>query len=137
MLAIAGVVTWLGYLVMVYGISTVTGGNYTFSDLAIPGHFTLGSPAPDPPSTGGGGEGIGGVSGNPTPCTKAQKAAGYTTGIDGNCNPPANPPPGGSGGSAAGNNTCINNKTGKSKLFKGKCPAGWSASQIPGQTGVI
>ncbi len=137
MLAIAGAVTWVGYLVMVYGISTVTGGNYTFLDLAIPGHFTLGSPAPDSPSSRSGSEGIGGISGNPTPCTKAQKAAGYTTGIDGNCNPPANPAPGGSGGSAAGNNVCFNNKTGKSKLFKGKCPAGWSASQIPGQTGVI
>ena len=51
MLAIAGAVTWVGYLVMTYGLSTVTGGNYTFGDLAIPGHFTLGSPAPDPPST--------------------------------------------------------------------------------------
>ena len=47
MLAIAGAVTWVGYLVMVYGLSTVTGGNYTFGDLAIPGRFTLGSPAPD------------------------------------------------------------------------------------------
>ena len=52
MLAIAGAVTWVGYLVMVYGLSTVTGGNYTFGDLAIPGRFTLGSPAPDPKGTG-------------------------------------------------------------------------------------
>jgi hypothetical protein len=137
MLAIAGAITWVGYLVMTYGLSQLDHQNYSFLDLAIPGRFTLGSPAPDSGSSGSGSEGIGGISGNPTPCTKAQKAAGYTTGIDGNCNPPANPAPGGSGGSAAGNNVCFNNKTGKSKLFKGKCPAGWSASQIPGQTGVI
>jgi hypothetical protein len=137
MLAIAGVVTWFGYLVMTYGLSQLTGQNYSFLDLAIPGKFTLGSPAPDTGSSGSGSEGIGGISGNPTPCTKAQKAAGYTTGIDGNCNPPANPPPGGSGGSAAGMNTCINNKTGASKFFKGKCPPGYTASAIPGQTGLI
>jgi hypothetical protein len=52
MLAIAGVVTWFGYLVMTYGLSQLTGQNYSFLDLAIPGKFTLGSPAPDPKGTG-------------------------------------------------------------------------------------
>ncbi len=50
MLAIAGAVTWFGYLVMVYGISQLNGQNYSFLDLAVPGHFTLGNPAPDPPA---------------------------------------------------------------------------------------
>jgi hypothetical protein len=136
-LAIAGITTWFGYLVMVYGLSQLDHQNYSFLDLAVPGKFTLGTPAPDGPSTGGGGEGIGGVSGNPTPCTKAQIAAGYTTGIDGNCNGPANPAPSGSKGPGVGYNTCINNKTGKATLVKGKCPAGTTASQIPGRTGMV
>jgi hypothetical protein len=52
MLAIAGAVTWVGYLVMTYGLSQLTGQNYSFLDLAIPGKFTLGSPAPDAPKAG-------------------------------------------------------------------------------------
>lgn len=48
MLAIAGVITWLGYTVLTYGLSQLAGGNYTIGDLAIPGRFTLGNPAPDP-----------------------------------------------------------------------------------------
>jgi hypothetical protein len=63
MLAIAGVVTWFGYLVMTYGLSQLTGQNYSFLDLAIPGKFTLGSPAPDPPGTK----------------TNSQDSAGFTT----------------------------------------------------------
>ena len=50
MLAIAGVITWLGYTVLTYGLSQLAGGNYTIGDLAIPGRFKLGNPAPDPPS---------------------------------------------------------------------------------------
>jgi len=83
MLAIAGAVTWFGYLVMTYGLSQLTGQNYSFLDLAIPGKFTLGSPAPDAGSTitgstpGGTGTGKGttplnpktGSGGNPTTAT--------------------------------------------------------------------
>jgi hypothetical protein len=76
MLAIAGGVSWLGYLVMVYGLSQLAGQNYSFLDLAIPGKFTLGTPAPDAPSTGGG---------STTPCSAAQLAAGYTNDSSGNC----------------------------------------------------
>jgi hypothetical protein len=46
-LAIAGVTTWFGYLVFVYGLSQLDHQNYSFSDLAIPGRFTLGTPAAD------------------------------------------------------------------------------------------
>jgi hypothetical protein len=49
MLAIAGITAWLGYLVMTYGLSQVGGQNYSIGQLAIPGRFTLGNPAPDPP----------------------------------------------------------------------------------------
>jgi hypothetical protein len=133
MLAIAGIVTWCGYAVFVYGISQLNGQNYSFKDLTWPGAFTLGNPAPDPPGSGGA-EGLGGISGNPTPCTKAQKRAGYTTGIDGNCNPPANPTP---GGGPVGVNTCYNNKTGAAIYVKGKCPKGYTTSTRPGGTGVI
>jgi len=51
MLAIAGITAWLGYLVMTYGLSQVGGQNYSIGQLAIPGRFTLGNPAPDPPGT--------------------------------------------------------------------------------------
>ena len=47
MLAVAGVTSWLGYLLFVYGLSQVKGQNYSFLDLAVPGRFTLGNPAPD------------------------------------------------------------------------------------------
>jgi hypothetical protein len=126
MLAIAGGVSWLGYLVMVYGLSQLAGQNYSFLDLAIPGKFTLGTPAPDAPSAGGGGTD---PNGGTTPCTAAQKAAGYTTDINGNCVPPANPAPGGAKGSAAGTNACFNNKTGKVIYVVGPCPNGYTAKQ--------
>jgi len=128
MLAIAGITAWLGYLVMTYGLSQVGGQNYSIGQLAIPGRFTLGSPPPNSPGAGGGG-------GNqsPTPCTKAQIAAGYTTDITGNCQPPANPTP---GGGPVGWNKCIN-AAGKVKFVKGNCPNGYTTSGLPGQTGVI
>jgi hypothetical protein len=131
MLAIAGAVSWIGYLLGVYGLSQLAGQNYSIGQLAIPGRFTLGTPAPDSGSGGSGG------GGSVSPCTKAQIAAGYTTDALGNCNPPANPPPGGTKGSSVGWNTCINSKTGKSKLVLGKCPNGWIASGTPGKTGLL
>jgi len=46
-LAIAGGVIWGGYLLLVYGLSQLAGQNYSIGDLAIPGKFTVGTPAPD------------------------------------------------------------------------------------------
>jgi len=79
MLAIAGAVTWMGYLAFVYGLSQLAGQNYSIGDLAIPGKFTLGNPAPDQGALTGsvpGGTGTGpgtvpfnqqtGTGGNPT-----------------------------------------------------------------------
>jgi hypothetical protein len=51
MLAVAGVVTWLGYAAFTYGLSQTDGQNYGLLDLIVPGKFTLGNPAPDPPAT--------------------------------------------------------------------------------------
>ena len=74
MLAIAAGTVWLGYLLFTYGLSQVGSQNYSFLDLAIPGRFTLGNPAPDAsnaPGTPGGSVGAPlntttGVGGNPS-----------------------------------------------------------------------
>jgi hypothetical protein len=73
MLAIAGITAWLGYLVMTYGLSQVGGQNYSIGQLAIPGRFTLGNPAPDPPSGGGGGGAKSLIPGGTTTMYKGQK----------------------------------------------------------------
>ena len=52
MLAIAGAVSWIGYLLGVYGLSQLAGQNYSIGQLAIPGRFTLGTPAPDVSTSG-------------------------------------------------------------------------------------
>jgi len=62
-LAIAGIVTWLGYGVFVYGFSQVRGQNYSIGDLLIPGKYVPGVPADlpgatTPPITGTGGAGL-------------------------------------------------------------------------------
>jgi len=68
-LAIAGIVTWLGYGVFVYGFSQVRGQNYSIGDLLIPGKYVPGVPA-DSSLTGsvpgGTGTGAGTVPFNPT-----------------------------------------------------------------------
>jgi hypothetical protein len=69
MLAIAGVVTWLGYGVFVYGFSQVRGQNYSIGDLLIPGKFVAGVPADSSSgsttgTTGTGGAGLNLTEGN-------------------------------------------------------------------------
>ena len=111
MLAIAGAVTWVGYLVMTYGLSQLAHQNYSFLALAIPGHFTLGSPAPDGPATPGsqpGGTGIG----------KGTQ--------------PLNPVTG-SGGNPSLSTCCRDQKTGKNMgkvPASGVCPAGQFVSYL-------
>jgi hypothetical protein len=85
MLAIAGGVVWGGYLLLVYGLSQLAGQNYSISMLAIPGKFTLGTPAPDVPGSGGGGSG---PKQTTSPCTKAQTKAGWVASSQGGCVPP-------------------------------------------------
>jgi hypothetical protein len=114
MLAIAGAVTWFGYLVMTYGISQLNGQNYSFKQLAVPGLFTLGNPAPDPPRS--------------DPC------AGKTNPVDGSyawevvsgkCVKIPKVPGGPSGNCADGSTP--NPKTGKCK--DGSTSLGWSVAR--------
>jgi hypothetical protein len=99
MLAIAGGVVWGGYLLLVYGLSQLAGQNYSIGDLAIPGKFTLGNPAPDKSLTGSvpGGTGTGpgtvpfnpktGTGGNPTTYQVCRDKSGANVGkpVNGKC----------------------------------------------------
>ena len=100
MLAIAGAVTWMGYLAFVYGLSQLAGQNYSIGDLAIPGKFTLGNPAPDKGALTGsvpGGTGTGpgtvpfnqqtGTGGNPTTYQVCRDKNGENVGnpVNGKC----------------------------------------------------
>jgi hypothetical protein len=113
MLAVAGVVTWLGYLVLTYGVSQVAGQNYGFKDLAIPGRFTLGSPAPDSPGHSLTGSTPGGTGTGPG-------------------TQPFNPKTG-AGGNPSLNTCCRDPKTGKNMgpvPASGVCPNGQIVSYL-------
>ena len=114
MLAIAGGVVWGGYLLLVYGLSQLAGQNYSIGDLAIPGKFTLGTPAPDSPGTGGGGGG-----GPPA----------WPIG-------PANPNPSGGGPGPTGVSTCVNSKGQTKPTVNGVCPKGYTLSTKRGSVGI-
>jgi len=114
MLAIAGITAWLGYLVMTYGLSQVGGQNYSIGQLAIPGRFTLGNPAPDPPVV----DPCAGKE-NPTDGSYAWVVQG------GKCVKQPRVPGGPSGNCADGSTP--NAKTGKCK--DGSTPLGWSVSR--------
>ena len=113
MLAIAGGVAWGGYLLFVYGLSQLAGQNYSIADLAIPGKFTLGNPAPDQPTT--------------TPQQQLGTNAPGTSSV-GTTKTPGTVPKGGtnsSGPTGQYARVCKDTKTGK--LFTGvggKCPPG-------------
>ena len=114
MLAIAGITAWLGYLVMTYGLSQVGGQNYSIGQLAIPGRFTLGNPAPDPPGVTAPGTHTG------TPCTQAQLNAGWVN-AQGGCTKGSSTTP----GSPNKYYYCRNNKTGENMgPYTGSCPKG-------------
>ena len=125
MLAIAGAVSWVGYLFFVFGLSQLAGQNYSIGDLAIPGKFTLGNPAPDPPGTPAPG------THTTTPCTAAQLAAGWVN-AQGGCT--AGSPTTGNGSTGSGRYACFDNATGANtgylKPYPGatltKCPKGSS-----------
>lgn len=113
MLAIAGGVTWLGYLLFVYGFSQVRSQNYSILDLAVPGKFVPGVPPDSPgPTT---------KNNLPTPCTKAQLAAGMIDTPVG-CTTKGTSTTGG----------CVSTSTGKPvKSGKHGCPPG----SVPGGRG--
>jgi len=116
-LAIAGAVAWGGYLLFVYGLSQLAGQNYSIGDLAIPGKFTLGNPAPDGPASGASGVGTS-TSG---PCTAAQIAAGWVMASNGKCTKGSSTVP----GSPNKYYYCRDNTTGANVgAFTGKCPKG-------------
>lgn len=112
MLAIAGGVAWGGYLLFVYGLSQLAGQNYSIGDLAIPGRFTLGNPAPD----------------NPTQAPTQQQAGVNAPVGSSGTNKPGTVPKGGtnsSGPTGQYARVCKDTKTGK--IFtgaNGKCPPG-------------
>jgi len=126
MLAIAGAVAWGGYLLFVYGLSQLAGQNYSIGDLAIPGKFTLGNPAPDGPSTPAPGTHTN------TPCTAAQLAAGWVN-AQGGCTA-GSATTGTPGKPGSGRYACFDNSTGANtgylKPYPGatltKCPKGSS-----------
>lgn len=106
MLAIAGGVAWGGYLLFVYGLSQLAGQNYSIADLAIPGKFTLGNPAPDAKGTGDLAQG-----GNST--GKQQTGA-------------ANPVPSNGGTGPSGFSICYGPNGQSKPTLNGKCPQGWT-----------
>jgi len=115
MLAIAGGVALAGYLLLTFGLSQFAGQNYCIADLAIPGKFTLGNPAPDGPAntqTGGGKPTQPGTGQpNPTPTTPGATIPGLTV--------------------------CINSKGQTITVHNSKCPKGYQPSATRGNVGGV
>ena len=64
MIAVAGVVAWVGYWLFAYGLSQVQGQNYGLLDLAWPSRFPTTPPAAD---SGGGNPDSNPMNGSQTP----------------------------------------------------------------------